>query len=271
MDKIQQIFEKQIETVKRLELFLDIHTCKKFVVQDLNELQSETQTAADRLNCIREYLETDRREMVSQYADVIRKMRINEMLMLHLLEVGEPVRPKTEIAETPAKHRAPLKEKNTDMPSKMYLLDYSKSPFVSRTKTKKMEFHDFECDIPESQFETIPKYLRGRMQLAELKQFLATEVIKCFEEKYSLMYKTRKAIVNQHDLAIWKEYNVLQTHFPDQKFITQEDIARKTGQKMLDKKSYTKLQMLRHLHILQEARSNGVVYFLWVYQATGAL
>ncbi|XP_058059060.1 spindle and kinetochore-associated protein 1-like [Anopheles bellator] len=269
MDKVQQIFEKQIETMMRLELFLDIHICKKFVMQDLNQLQSEAQAAADRVHWMKEYMETDRGEMVSQYADVIRKMRRNELLMLHLLEVGEPVHSKIETAETPAKHRAPLKEKNTDMPSKMYLLDYSKSPFVSRTKTKKIEFHDFECDITESQFETIPKYLRGRMQLVELKQFLATEVIKCFEEKYSLMYKTRKAIVNPHDLAIWKEYNVLQTNFPDQKFITQEDIARRTG-KTLDKKSYTKLQMLRHLHILQEARSNGVVYFLWVSQANGA-
>lgn len=50
----------------------------------------------------------------------------------------------------------------------------------------------------------------------------------------------------------------------DRKFITQDDLLHKSG-KALDKKSYAKLQMLRYLHILQEVRSEGTVYFLWIY------
>ncbi|XP_035773432.1 spindle and kinetochore-associated protein 1-like [Anopheles albimanus] len=268
---LEKIFQKQLEKIERIELFLDIYKCKDLVEDDLRAVRKDEREAADRVFRIKKYLEGDRKDQLFQYAEIMKKMRRNERLMLHLLEITGGQRSTKPIAaepsETPVAKQMPLKENigPGGIPSKMHLLDYSKSPFVSRTKSRKMKFYDFECEITEDQFETIPKYLRGRMQLAELQQFLETEIVKCFEEKYSLMYKTRKAIVNPQDLAIWNEYNLLQNNFPDQLFITQEDIARKNG-KLLDKKSYTKLQMLRHLHILQEARHEGKVYFLWIYQ-----
>ncbi|XP_050100764.1 spindle and kinetochore-associated protein 1-like [Anopheles aquasalis] len=268
-----QIFQKQLEKIERIELFLDIYKCKDLVEDDLRGVRQDEREAADRVYRTKEYLEgADRKDQLFKYAEIMKKMRRNEQLMLHLMEVTGAQRSTKSTAvdpsDTPVVKQMPLKENNGPAgipPSKMSLLDYSKSPFVSRTKSRKMKFYDFECEITEGQFETIPKYLRGRMQLAELQQFLETEIVKCFEEKYSLMYKTRKAIVNAQDLAIWSEYNLLQNNFPDQVFITQEDIARKNG-KQLDKKSYIKLQMLRHLHILQEARHEGKVYFLWIYQ-----
>uniref|UniRef100_A0A182NNX9 SKA complex subunit 1 n=1 Tax=Anopheles dirus TaxID=7168 RepID=A0A182NNX9_9DIPT len=262
---LENIFQKQLDTIQRIELFLDIYKCKEFVTCDLRELKEDACTAADKLRCIKEYLETDRKDVCSQFIEIMRKMRRNEQLMLHLLEVGpQNEHAKEQPAQTSATKQLPLKELQNENPSKMHLQDYSKSPFAARSKPKDMQFYDFEATITEKQFETIPKYLKGRMQLSELVQFLEKEVIKCFEEKYTLMYKHRKAISNQHDLTIWKDYNNLQANFPDHNFITQEDLSRKSG-KALDKKSYAKLQMLRHLHILQEVRSEGVVYFLWIY------
>ncbi|XP_049548282.1 spindle and kinetochore-associated protein 1-like [Anopheles darlingi] len=271
MNDLGHIFQKQLEKIERIELFLNIYKCKDLVEDDLRAVRKDGREAADRVYRAKEYLEGDRSQKLFHYAEIMKKMRRNERLMLHLLEItaGQQSNKATTVepSETPLAKQLPLKENNGQggIPSKMHLQDYSKSPFVSRTKSRKMKFYDFECEITEGQFETIPKYLRGRMQLAELQQFLETEIVKCFEEKYTLIYKTRKAIVNQQELAIWSEYNLLQSNFPDQTFITQEDIARKNG-KLLDKKSYIKLQMLRHLHILQEARHEGKVYFLWIYQ-----
>ncbi|XP_053676728.1 spindle and kinetochore-associated protein 1-like [Anopheles nili] len=266
---LENLFHKQLETVSRIELFLNIYKCKEFVLSDLKEMQTDVHEAAEKLQRTKEYLETDRKYMSSQFIEIMRKMRRNEMLMLHLLEVGPHAQqPST---TNPAQQSSmvkqiPLKEiqNPSESTSKMHLSDYSKSPFTLRSKVKCMNFFDFDAIITEEQFETIPKYLKGRMQLVELNQFLEKEVIKCFEEKYTLMYKQRKVISNQHDLAVWKEYNHLQANFPEHNFITQEDLSRKMG-KMLDKKSYTKIHMLRHLHILQEVRIEGTVYFLWIY------
>uniref|UniRef100_A0A182PDX1 SKA complex subunit 1 n=1 Tax=Anopheles epiroticus TaxID=199890 RepID=A0A182PDX1_9DIPT len=251
--------------MQRIELFLNIYKCKQFVASDLQKLKNDVSQAADKLHCTKEYLETDRKDVCLQFMEIMQKMRRNELLMLHLLEVGShnaTANGKTAQSDTP--QSMPLKELQNDHPSKMHLTDYSKSPFAARSKAKDMHFYDFDADITEEDFETIPKYLKGRMQLSELVTFLQKEVIKCFEEKYTLMYKHRKAVTNQHDLTAWKNYNSMQANFPDYKFITQDDLSHKSG-KALDKKSYSKLQMLRHLHILQEVRSEGTVYFLWTY------
>ncbi|XP_050079061.1 spindle and kinetochore-associated protein 1-like [Anopheles maculipalpis] len=266
---LENIFQKQLETMQRIELFLNIYKCKAFVAEDLRGLKEEVGSAAEKLKSTKEYLEIDRKDVCSQFIEIMQKMRRNELLMLHLLEVGTNVEQnenvKPALQPFGSKQPMPLKElQNETNPSKMHLLDYSKSPFASRSKPRNIHFYDFEAEITEEEFETIPKYLKGRMQLSELKQFLECDVIKCFEEKYTLMYKHRKALVNQHDLNIWKEYNSQQANFPDEKFITQEDLSRKSG-KALDKKSYAKLQMLRHLHILREVRSEGTMYFLWIY------
>uniref|UniRef100_A0A182K1J3 SKA complex subunit 1 n=1 Tax=Anopheles christyi TaxID=43041 RepID=A0A182K1J3_9DIPT len=263
---LENIFQKQLDTMQRIELFLDIYKCKEFVASDLQKLKEDSREAADKLQCTKEYLETDRKDVCSQFIEIMQKMRRNELLMLHLLEVGQYNEAKSAAkpAQSDTPKSMPLKELQNENPSKMHLTDYSKSPFAARSKSKDLQFYDFDAEITEEEYETIPKYLRGRMQLSELVQFLEKEVIKCFEEKYTLMYKHRKALSNQHDLTAWKDYNNMQANFPDHKFITQDDLSRKSG-KALDKKSYTKLQMLRHLHILQEVRSEGTVYFLWIH------
>ncbi|XP_040162212.1 spindle and kinetochore-associated protein 1-like [Anopheles arabiensis] len=262
---LDAILQKQLDTIQRIELFLDIYKCKEFVAADLNKLKEDSSEAAEKLSRTREYIETDRKDVCSQFIKIMQKMRRNELLMLHLWEVGphsEAANAKPAQSDTPKS--MPLKELQNDNPSKMHLTDYSKSPFATRSKSKDIHFYDFDAEITEEEFETIPKYLRGRMQLSELIQFLEKDVIKCFEEKYTLMYKHRKAVSNQHDLTAWKDYNSMQAKFPDHKFITQDDLLHKSG-KALDKKSYAKLQMLRYLHILQEVRSEGTVYFLWIY------
>uniref|UniRef100_A0AAG5DX46 SKA complex subunit 1 n=1 Tax=Anopheles atroparvus TaxID=41427 RepID=A0AAG5DX46_ANOAO len=265
MDSLEALFHKQIDTIKRIELFLDIYKCKQLVAKDLQDLRADVRVASEKLHLTKEYLETDRKDISVQFIEIMRKMRRNELLILHLLEVLPQTVGNTE-PNLPSKGNmeASKAEAQHENPSKMYLSDYLKSPFTVRSKPRAMKFYDFDAEITEEQFETIPKYLKGRMQLAELVQFLQGEVIKCFEDKYSLMYKHRKAVPNQHDLAAWKEYNHLQANFPEHSFVTQEDLTRKTG-KVLDKKYHAKLQMLRHLHILREVRSDGTVYYLWNY------
>lgn len=236
---LDAILQKQLDTIQRIELFLDIYKCKEFVAADLNKLKEDSGEAAEKLSRTREYLETDRKDVCSQFIKIMQKMRRNELLMLHLWEVGphsEAANAKPAQSDTPKS--MPLKEVRmmlqvqdirlyyfmreswsvfqlqNDNPSKMHLTDYSKSPFATRSKSKDIHFYDFDAEITEEEFDTIPKYLRGRMQLSELIQFLEKDVIKCFEEKYTLMYKHRKAVSNQHDLTAWKDYNSMQAKFP---------------------------------------------------------
>ncbi|KAL9699309.1 hypothetical protein quinque_002750 [Culex quinquefasciatus] len=146
---------------------------------------------------------------------------------------------------------------------KMTLLDYQNSPFVSKMKPRCLSFLDFNVVISQEDFEQIPKYMRGRESVDELVTFLQTVVVACFEEKYTLLYKNKKAITNQQDLALWKAFNLQQAAFPIHKFVTQgTSPGRWDG--WIDKKVNGKIQMLRHLHIMQETRHEGTVYYFWI-------
>ncbi|KAL9699298.1 hypothetical protein quinque_002739 [Culex quinquefasciatus] len=261
MESIETLLAKQADVINRIETFFDLQASRSQVVGQLNSLQHNARQCSDAVqqakNCLRRFC-TD---LGPRYAEVIRKMRLNELLILHLLEqldrtdggggdgrkvlqavqngnVGEQT-----VKQEPVSSLKPAASLATDR--KMTLLDYQNSPF------------------PGGFLEQIPKYMRGRESVDELVTFLQTVVVACFEEKYTLLYKNKKAITNQQDLALWKAFNLQQAAFPNHKFVTQGDIARKMG-RLIDKKVNGKIQMLRHLHIMQETRHEGTVYYFWI-------
>ncbi|XP_055606594.1 uncharacterized protein LOC129754507 [Uranotaenia lowii] len=265
MDKIEQLLSKQVEIIDRIETFFKLQACKAEILPELINLQHKTSSSFESLNAAKTAIDRFRNNLGPWYVDEIRKVRRNEQLILQLLEHLERV---------PSNSRnGPLKEQNTNIkqekmsiPStveKMSLADYQKSPFVAKMKPRCLSFLDFNIHISSEDFEHIPKYMRGRESLAELLAFLETTIVSCFEEKYSLLYKNKAAVTNQQDLAMWKTFNQQQHAFPNNKFITEGDIARKMG-RLIDKKVNVKLQMLRHLRILQETRNDGTVYYIWI-------
>lgn len=261
---IELLLAKQIEVIHRIENFFELHLSKAAVARELSSLEEKTRNSNDAIQKAKNVLQQFRDKQCATYTTVTRKLHRNQLLMLHLLEHLQKT--------NKTGHRKVLEEQklNTDnvnrncpTADKMFLVDYQKSPFVCKMKPRCLSFLDFNVHISLEEFEQIPKYMRGRESLDELVNFLQSVIVSCFEEKYSLLYKNKKAVTNQQDLILWKAYNQQQLAFPNNKFITQGDIARKMG-RLIDKKFNAKLTMLRHLHILQETRHEATVYYLWI-------
>lgn len=268
MNGIEAMLEKQVQLIKRLEAFFELQACKSDIVADLNELNGQCRDSTNALQKTKQSLDKFRHQLVPQYVEVIRKMQRNNLLAIHIMEKLDETteRQSNVLRELPSNalpnHLTVGKLKATASTEKMFLSEYQKSPFVAKMKPRCLSFLDFDFRINQVEFDQIPKYMRGRENLDELVAFMQTVIVSCFEEKYTMLYKNKKAVTNQQDLALWKVYNQQQEAFPHMKFITQGDIARKMG-RLIDKKINVKLQMLRHLRILQETRNEGTVYYLW--------
>lgn len=230
MESIEMLLAKQADVINRIETFFDLQASRSQVIGHLNSLHHKARECSDAVkqakNCLRRF----RTDLGPRYAEVIRKMRLNELLILHLLEqldrtdgggdgrkvlqavqnenVGEQV-----VKQEPVSSLKPAAASQA-ADRKMTLLDYQNSPFVSKMKPRCLSFLDFNVVISQEDFEQIPKYMRGRESVDELVTFLQTVVVACFEEKYTLLYKNKKAITNQQDLALWKAFNLQQAAFP---------------------------------------------------------
>jgi hypothetical protein len=145
----------------------------------------------------------------------------------------------------------------------MSIEQYSKSPFAKKKNSKlQLKFSDFEADITPQQFDSIPSYIRGRIPLHDVKNFLEEIVIKCFNAKYELYYKNRTCL-KPSDYNLQLFYKEQSSYFEGLKFITLGDLARIMG-KNVDKKDEKFLQCLRFLHIIKEARKNSATCYIWI-------
>lgn len=145
----------------------------------------------------------------------------------------------------------------------MTLFNYIQSPFVRRIKPISLQFVDFEAKISNEQFSKIPPYMKGRDTIDDLQYFLDSVIVRCFSSKYVLFHKQRDIVRNQHDLTLWKLYHNQAQNFPSRKFITEGDISNFT-KKMIDKKTASRIVMLRHIQIIQEIRKNSTVFYIWL-------
>ncbi|XP_054726258.1 spindle and kinetochore-associated protein 1-like [Anastrepha obliqua] len=147
---------------------------------------------------------------------------------------------------------------------KLTLSSYKESPLVKQRQINPIPFTflDFEYHITSEQFESIPKYMRGRESVDELRGFLANVVVPSFNKKYQLIHRQRSTVRNRHDLELWKVYNQQASYVPGRNFITPGDISQQMN-KMLDKKQQNRIVMLRHLGVLQEQRVGQTVCYIW--------
>ncbi|EAT38512.1 AAEL009611-PA [Aedes aegypti] len=262
MENITTSLEKQVQLLRRIETFFELQACKPDIVADMNDLNRQCLDTTGALNKAKFALDKFRNELGPKYVDVMRKMQRNQTLAIHLMgQLKDNDRKKPILQEHNGQTDSIGSAKKVTA-DKMFLSDYQKSPFVTKMKPRCLSFLDFNFKITHEEFDQIPKYMRGRENLDELLAFMQTVIVPSFEEKYTLLYKNKKAVTNQQDLALWKIFNQQQSAFPNIKFVTQGDIARKMG-RLIDKKVNVKLQMLRHLHVLQETRNEGTVYYLW--------
>lgn len=70
-------------------------------------------------------------------------------------------------------------------------------------------------------FHTLPnlhyflyRYMRGRESVDDLRNFLDTVIVTCFNKKYQLMHRQRSTVRNRQDLELWKVYNQQASYVP---------------------------------------------------------
>ncbi|KAG5682885.1 hypothetical protein PVAND_012203 [Polypedilum vanderplanki] len=137
---------------------------------------------------------------------------------------------------------------------------YSKSPLI-RKRTTKLMFTDFEAEINEEDFKQIPSYIRGRITISELQNFLNNVLIHCFNQKYEIFYKNR-ACLTTREFQLQQIFQSQASYF-DGYFITVGDLAR-TQNRNIDKKDEKYLQNLRFLKIIKEERKNSAQCYIWM-------
>lgn len=169
----------------------------------------------------------------------------------------------------------------------MTISEYMKSPYTTkRVRPIQLQFADFERIITQDEFNQVPTYMRGRETLDDIQHFLETVLVQCFTVKYTLLPKRREAVAPM-ELDIWnlfksqEEYfkgklkwlnffffhvicycSIMVIFFSGQKFVTQGDICR-IIERQIDKKSNTRLTILRHLRIIREERKNSAICYIW--------
>jgi Spindle and kinetochore-associated protein 1 len=232
--------------------------------KEIKKLQAEMKQSIDDHNNI----------LKNQYKDtteVIGRVQMKMMLLLEHIEGLEKKRQsgtralkEINIPGTPRLYERDgaaqaFSELNTP---RMMLSEYAKSPFTKKRTKVQLHFADFEAEMTNEDFLKIPAYMKGRVTLSELQDFLDNVVIRTFNEKYQLMFKQRNTL-KPTEFSLQNMFKDQASYFEGSKFITVGDIAR-ILEKNVDKKDDRFLQMLRHLQIIREARKSSICCYIWL-------
>ncbi|XP_036335226.1 spindle and kinetochore-associated protein 1-like [Rhagoletis pomonella] len=258
-EKVQYVASTLIKEAKELNLVMD--KLQKAVKEDLEKVNENHGLLIKRMqlqqDAIIKYVLAERRRKMQEA-----ELRDKEMLAAVTA---------SNVPRTVEKMSANVLEKcmsglklHSNVFTPITLKNYKNSPMVKHRPINPIPFKflDFEYRITVEQFESIPKYMRGRECIDDLRNFLDTVVVPCFNKKYQLIHRQRSTVRNTHDLELWKVYNQQASYVPGRNFITAGDISQQMH-KMLDKKQQNRIVMLRHLGVLQEQRVGQTVCYIW--------
>lgn len=244
--------------------------------EECKKLNSVTVEVQELLAKCREFLEHFP-AVQAKFQNQMEKTHRQKMVMLRLAELKEeavlknPQKQSQDLKEITPPNRI-LREINAADPSTFRISrlelnarkarsSVKRSSSLNCKSSRKLHFSEFNFTISPNVFESIPKHMFGRNSIDDVQNFLDTVVIKCFVDKYRILFSERDTIPlrerNLYDL-FWRQ----EKDFPNRKFITQEDIVRCVGQ-MIDKRTHSRIQILRHIKVLQEVRKKTTIYYLW--------
>ncbi|XP_067617721.1 spindle and kinetochore-associated protein 1-like [Eurosta solidaginis] len=257
-EKVHDVAATLLREAKHLQTLMD--KVQK-AVKDLNNLEEDHGNILIRIQRqqtqILEHVLTERRRKIGEAER--RKNEVKVAFNISNLPKTEEKLPLTALE----KGFNRLNFKNALTP-KLTLSSYKESPLVKQRPLYPVPFTfvDFEYHITIEKFESIPKYMRGRESVDELRSFLDTVIVPCFNKKYQLMHRQRSTVKNRNDLDMWKVYNQQSSYVPGRNFITTGDISQHIH-RMLDKKQQNRIVMLRHIGVLQEQRVGQTVCYIW--------
>ncbi|XP_055307206.1 uncharacterized protein LOC129571430 [Sitodiplosis mosellana] len=275
---LEILFKNRLQQISKLEYFCVIYGKKNDIISNLRETLNEAQQIKGFLSSCTHLLEKFRTENHQKCTKLLHSSQQLSTIMLNALakasdtahqlpQIGQSVEDKVnfspvlaEISNTPTPTRCRLLYfKSGD---RLSLAEYVKSPYATkRMRPLALQFTDFEKTISTEAFKMIPGYMRGRENLEDILAFLDNVIIKCFTLKYTLVKKRREA-VTPAELDLWNLYKSQEEYFKGSKFITQGDICRLTD-KQIDKKTTSRITIIRHLKIIREERKNAAICYIW--------
>ncbi|GLV31913.1 hypothetical protein CBL_07672 [Carabus blaptoides fortunei] len=117
--------------------------------------------------------------------------------------------------------------------------------------------------LTQEEFSSVPKYMLGRLSLETINKFIQV-INETVTAKYQILSKPKSAL-KAHGLQVFKDYKAQETADTKGKtFITELDLAKQQGKKILDKTSYKLLTILRHTKRLYENRSGGTLKYVLI-------
>ncbi|CAD6993723.1 spindle and kinetochore-associated protein 1 [Ceratitis capitata] len=260
-DKVHNVAVILLKETKELQKLMDM--VRRAVKNDLSKVDEQHGRLIIRMqrqqSDLLSYILTERRRKIQEA-----EKREHEMLVAFTVSNAPRTAEKLVANQTLEKGMNRLNLHSSAKAQKLTLSGYKESPLVKQRPIHPIPFKflDFEYLITTEQFESIPKYMRGRESVDDLRNFLDTVIVTCFNKKYQLMHRQRSTVRNRQDLELWKVYNQQASYVPGRNFITPGDISQQIH-KMLDKKQQNRIVMLRHLGVIQEQRVGQTVCYIW--------
>jgi hypothetical protein len=267
MEKIIETFENLNQKAKIVDDAMKVLPHKLEIRNKLVELSAKDKEIEDLKKMVDKSIKEHNSVIKSQYKETtatINRVNMKMMLLMEYMDTTQKLpAPAIEQENSPKKVLSELSLNNQEnFSSRMTLATYSKSPMVKQRLKIQLQFTDFEAEITEEAFSNIPSYMKLRASMSDLQHFLDNVITKTFNEKYQILLK-KTSVLKKGELDLQIMFKDQANLFEGEKFITDGDLAR-TLEKNIDKKDNRFLQMLRHLHIIREARKSSVVAYIWL-------
>lgn len=261
MEAALKVFEQLNRKAEAIQEAMIIIPKKAEFAKEFGEL-SEKDKEVKSLEANIQRSVSDHNEMLKKEYDTtvefIKRVQLKMMILLQELEgKGKSVKKPYFLSPVDEEFIASAEQSGT----KLSVAQFSISPLSKKRFKVRLQFTDFEADITETDFASIPSYMKGRSTLKDLTLFANDVIIRTFNDKYQILSQKREAL-KPTDVPLQSQFKAQSIYFKDQKFVTQNDIARVTG-RAYDKKDKF-FQMLRHLQIIRQARENSLDCVIWM-------
>lgn len=254
MEKVIEIFDILNVKAQKLEEAMIVLPHKPNLMEKLSELGETSKEIKDLEAKIKASLKDHENLLKKEYASTTKTINRCQMKMMYLLHHLDGLEDKNKNPRALDFH--------TPSTSSMADLDGARAlPSGSYQKPIHVNVPVFKAVVSDEAFAKVPSYMKGRSSILDLQTFLE-HVIRTFEDKYSTLHKQRSKM-SSTELNNYKMFKEQANLFEGEKFITADDIARVIG-KNVDKKADRNIQMLRHVHILREARKGAICCYIWL-------
>lgn len=258
MEKIFKKFESLNEKAKFLQEAMVILPHKHSLSDELSSMAHSSVDLRELHAEIEASMKHHEEKLQEEYRETKQNLNRVQMKMMHLLtHLENDDQPG---ASQPRKQAA--RAMNSSVPETVVSQPDDESPMVI---IKKPTAPVFEYEISDADYSKVPSYMKGRVAIGEVQEFLHKVFIRCFRHKYRIISQ-RRSNLKPHEYALQNNFRAEAKLFEGEKFITADDVAR-TLDRSIEKKHERFIQMLRHLQVIRECRKGSVCYYIWKIDA----